>query len=184
MLLEGWCVSPARVAPGMPIDGSAPPVRKGSECAANATTARGSHPACYVCGAGGGVRLGLRFTRATDGSVSAEFACDALFQGYPDCVHGGIIAALLDGAMTHCLFGHGIAAVTARLRIRFARPVHVGAAARVRAALQRASPPGYLVQAELWQAGERRASAEGLFVARRPTTHAAVSSPASESAPA
>lgn len=50
-----------------------------------------------VPGAGGGGGTGR-------GGVSTVFRGDALLEGYPGLVHGGIICALVDGAMTNCLF--------------------------------------------------------------------------------
>lgn len=47
-------------------------------------------------------------------------------EGYQALVHGGAIAALIDAAMTHCLFGHEIMAVTAELKIRYRRPLAIG----------------------------------------------------------
>lgn len=38
-------------------------------------------------------------------------------------VHGGILAAIIDAAMTQCLMGHGIAGYTGELSIRFRGPV-------------------------------------------------------------
>jgi acyl-coenzyme A thioesterase PaaI-like protein len=53
------------------------------------------------------------------------------FSSYPDRIHGGIIATLLDSAMAHALFADGIAGVTADCRIRYREkmklyePVHI-----------------------------------------------------------
>jgi len=124
------------------------------------------HEACFVCGAGNHRGLGLRFTEEPDGSVTGSFACDAWYQGYPDRLHGGVIAMLADAAMTHCLFAHDIAAVTGSLKLRMTRPAEVGIPAQLRAWLVRSAPPGYVLRAELSQAGIVRATAEGLFVER------------------
>ena len=125
-----------------------------------------THPACFVCGQPSDGRLGLRFRSEADGSVSAEFACDALYQGYPDRLHGGIIAMLLDGGMTQWLFSRDIRGVTARLTVRFRKPVGLASPARIRAWLKRASPPAYLLAAELRQGKDVCVTAEGLFVSK------------------
>ena len=122
------------------------------------------HPACIVCGERNGDGLGLRFVKEADGAVVGSFACEGKYQGYPDQLHGGVIAMLADAAMTHCLFLHGISAVTGKLKLRFPHPVEVGVAATVRATLVRNSPPAFELEAEIAQAGIVRATAEALFI--------------------
>ncbi|MBN2560250.1 MAG: PaaI family thioesterase [Phycisphaerae bacterium] len=122
------------------------------------------HPSCIVCGARNGDSLGLRFVQEADGTVIGSFACDDKYQGYPDRLHGGVIAMLADAAMTHWLFLHRISAVTAKLKLRFPRPVEVGVPATVRAAIVRNSPPMFVLKAQISQAGTVRATAEGLFI--------------------
>lgn len=71
---------------------------------------------------------------------------------------------LVDAAMIHCLFVHGIKAVTGKLKLRFPRPVEMGVAAIVRATLVMNSPPAFELKAEISQAGTVRATTEALFV--------------------
>jgi acyl-coenzyme A thioesterase PaaI-like protein len=125
------------------------------------------HPACFACGVRNNEGLGLRFTEEPDGTVVGSFACDGKYQGYPDRLHGGVVAMLADAAMTHCLFLRRISAVTGKLRLRFPCPVEVGLDATVRATLVKNSPPLFELKAEIWQAGTVRATAEGLFVEQK-----------------
>ena len=122
------------------------------------------HPACFACGVRNGGGLGLRFREESDGTVVGSFACDSKYQGYPDRLHGGVVAMLADAAMTHCLFLRRIRAVTGRLRLRFPRPVEVGVVATVRATLTKNSPPIFELKAEISQAGIVRVTAEALFI--------------------
>lgn len=122
------------------------------------------HPACFACGVRNGDGLGLQFTEESGGAVVGSFACDGKYQGYPDRLHGGVIAMLADAAMTHCLFLRRISAVTGKLKLRFPHPVEVGVAATVRATLVKNSPPLFELKAEISQAGTVRATAEGLFI--------------------
>lgn len=48
------------------------------------TLRRQSHPRCVVCGAANGNGLGLEFRTSTGGVVEATFACERVFEGYPD----------------------------------------------------------------------------------------------------
>ena len=121
------------------------------------------HPACIVCGERSSSGLGLHFEQEPDGSVVGHFACNANYQGYPDRLHGGVAAMLLDAAMTNCLFAHRIQAVTARLNIRFRHPVKLGVDAVVRAKLTDQIPPLYVLNAELLQNDRTCALADGKF---------------------
>ena len=121
------------------------------------------HPACLVCGIGRSNGLALRFEQMTDGSVAACFDCRAEFQGYPDRLHGGVVAMLLDAAMTHCLFARHIAGLTAKLNIRYHRGVKLDVPVLVRANIVDAAPPLYYLKAEIVQNDQVCASAKATF---------------------
>ncbi len=128
---------------------------------------RQSHPECFACGPANGHGLGLDFRVARDGAVEASFACGAQFAGYPGILHGGIICTLLDGAMTNCLFAHGLAAVTVDLSVRFRHPAAVNRPATVRAWLDGVDSPVHRLAAEIVQEGQTIATATARFVEQR-----------------
>jgi len=125
------------------------------------------HANCMVCSPSSKSGLGLQFAVSEDGSVEATFGCDKAFQGYADVLHGGLISCLLDGAMTNCMFAHGLAPVTAELNVRFRHPVVIGQQATVRARIQRSSSRLHLVEAEIVQNRQVKATATGKFVKHR-----------------
>jgi acyl-coenzyme A thioesterase PaaI-like protein len=122
------------------------------------------HPRCVVCGGTNERGLRLRYAPEDGNGVAAELDCDSSLEGYGGRVHGGVIAAALDGAMTHCLFALGRTAVTAELTVRFKRPVAIGRPATVRARLGRDLGPLYLLEAELVQDGVVKAVASAKFL--------------------
>jgi acyl-coenzyme A thioesterase PaaI-like protein len=122
------------------------------------------HPGCVVCGAANTRGLRLRYVPANGNEVRAELDCDGSLEGYGGRLHGGIIAAALDGAMTHCLFALGRAAVTAELAVKFSHPVVTGRPATVRARLERDLAPLYLLRAELVQDGVVKATGSAKFM--------------------
>ena len=89
------------------------------------STRRRAHPHCALCSCGSPTGLGQEFVLQPDGSVRGVFAASAPFEGYSGLLHGGIAAAFLDGAMTNCLFAHGVQALTAELTVRYREPVVV-----------------------------------------------------------
>lgn len=123
-----------------------------------------AHPFCFACSASNPMGLALRYTTAPDGSVSAPFIGNCALEGYPGVLHGGIVATLLDGAMTNCLFARGIRAMTADLRIRYRFPVLAAEELTVRAWLE-SSYHGLLeLRAEITQGGNVKTRAHGKFI--------------------
>ena len=122
------------------------------------------HPRCVVCDRPGPARLGLEFQVQADGSVTACFDCRETLEGYGGMLHGGVISAIADGAMTNCLFAHGIAVVTAELNVRFRHPIALGTPLTVTARIIRRSEPLFVVEAMLTQAGQLKAKAIGKFM--------------------
>jgi acyl-coenzyme A thioesterase PaaI-like protein len=121
-------------------------------------------PACVGCRSRAAGGLGLTFEVEADGSVRAEFACDAASASYPDRVNGGLLALLADAAMAHCLFQHGLPAVTGRLNVGFREPLLIGPPAQVRAFIQSRTQTLVRACAEFRQHGRVKARAEGKFL--------------------
>jgi acyl-coenzyme A thioesterase PaaI-like protein len=123
------------------------------------------HPRCVVCGHDNPHGLGLEFVPSDDGlSVSATFACSEPFQGYAGLLHGGVVSAMLDGAMVHCLFRAGRVAYTGSLEVRFLQPVTVGRNAVVTARLTTSRGRMHILSAALEQDGRIKVEAVGKFV--------------------
>ena len=74
-----------------------------------------------------------------------------------------MISALIDGPMTNCLFAHGVAGVTAQLKVRFRRAAILGKPVTVRAQLLEESRPLFRLQAEVVQEALVVATAEATF---------------------
>jgi uncharacterized protein (TIGR00369 family) len=144
---------------------SAPETRKnaGEIAPDSAAISEPSHRTCIICGRENDHGMHVQFRSEPDGSVMAAFHCDPVYQGYPEVLHGGVVASLLDGAMTNCLFAHGIVAVTAELTIRYLQPVRIGDEATVRAWVVKSSTRLQIVAGELLQGGEVRAKAQAKF---------------------
>jgi len=122
------------------------------------------HARCVACGSTNGHVPQLRFIAARDGRVEAWFRGGATFQSYDGILHGGVIATLLDAAMTNCLFSQGRCGVTGELTVRFRHPVASGEQSRLRAWIERSTPPLFVLRAELWQSQDLRATGVGKFM--------------------
>lgn len=129
-------------------------------------TSNTAHAQCIVCGWAADGGLGLSFRLRSNGSVEAKFAGSPRYQGYENILHGGVVSSLLDGAMTNCLFAHGIVAVTAEMIIRFRHPTAASLPLVVRAHIGRSQSPLHIVEAEIVQEGQVKAKAQGKFLER------------------
>ncbi len=128
--------------------------------------ARHGHEHCLLCGSGSPLWPVLAFQPDGDGGVWADLRCNQRLQGYKGLLHGGVVAALLDAAMTHCLFHRGVTALTGELRVRYVHPVPCDSGLEIRARLMKARPPLYRLRAELKRDGEVMAWAEASFLRR------------------
>jgi acyl-coenzyme A thioesterase PaaI-like protein len=122
------------------------------------------HGFCVACGAANPAGLRLKFLRQPDGSVSAAAFCVKELTGYDGLLHGGVAAMMLDSAMTNCLFGAGITALTGELNIKYKAPVKIGRAVGLKAWIEKDWAPLYLLKAELSQDGEAKVTADAKFM--------------------
>ena len=83
---------------------------------------------CFACGLENPSGLHLRFQDDGRDEVFAELTIGPEHQGYPGVVHGGIVAAILDevGGRTVMIGDHLRFFITAKMDLKFRRPVPVG----------------------------------------------------------
>jgi acyl-coenzyme A thioesterase PaaI-like protein len=93
---------------------------------------------CFVCGMGNARGLAMRFYSAGPGEVEARYTVDAVYQGYPGIVHGGIIAAMLDEVVGRVMMTDdpNRLFMTAKLELRFRSPVPIGQELRLHGELE------------------------------------------------
>ncbi len=96
---------------------------------------RSDYQRCFVCGAQNASGLRLEFRRE-DERVVADFLPEEAFQGFPGVVHGGILASLLDEALSRTALLYGEWVMTGRLEIRYRQPAVVGQLLRVTAEIE------------------------------------------------
>jgi len=119
---------------------------------------------CFGCGPENRGGLGMRISYA-QGQVRGELVARPEHQGFPGHAHGGVIAAALDEAMGWAAYHAGLPATTARLEVRYRRPLPLGERAVVRAWVAEARGRRVLAKAVLEDAtGTVLAEARGLFL--------------------
>ena len=79
---------------------------------------------CFGCGYNNPIGLKLKFTHDGD-TIRTEFTPDRTHQGWPGLLHGGILGALLDEAMSNIAYATGNTCLTASINIRIRQPIKV-----------------------------------------------------------
>jgi acyl-coenzyme A thioesterase PaaI-like protein len=77
---------------------------------------------CFACGSENPTGLHLHFTQV-DGGVRTTTVLKERFGGWHGIAHGGVTATLLDEAASYVGYVMGLVTVTARLEVRFSKPV-------------------------------------------------------------
>ncbi len=80
---------------------------------------------CFVCGKDNPAGLKIDW-KTRDNVTEAQFTLFKAHQGWKDVVHGGILATVLDEAMTRLAWQKFGGAVTAEMTVRYLKPARIG----------------------------------------------------------
>lgn len=120
---------------------------------------------CFGCGPVNPHGLHLEFYMASDGTVVSLPTISDCFEGPTGYLHGGIIATLLDEAMSKAMRGHGLQAMTRHMEVDYLKPVPSTRPLRIEARRTHHEGKKQYAQAHIFNAdGEKLASAKGLFI--------------------
>jgi acyl-coenzyme A thioesterase PaaI-like protein len=121
-------------------------------------------PACWGCGENPN---GLRLAQPTaEGLAEYEtyFRFDERHQGGPGLVHGGLVAAALDEACGLLATWYRFPTVTARIFVRYRRPVPINTELLLRAEVESSRGRRIHVRAAIADGDEQLAEARGAFL--------------------
>ncbi len=120
---------------------------------------------CFGCGPANQTGLRLDFLLADDGSVvSFPVVADA-FEGHPGYLHGGVIATLLDEAMSKAVRALGSTSMTRKIEVDYLRPVPSKVQLRLEGRIVRNEPRKHWAEARILdEIGKVLAEAKGLFI--------------------
>jgi len=131
--------------------------------------AHGALHHCFGCGQLNRTGLRLKFFTDATGQVVSPVRLAPRFQGPPGHAHGGILATLLDEAMSKANWARNVVAMTRKLEVEYLRPVPVGVKLRLTARHTNAEGRKHHCEAELSnEAGEVLARGRALFIAIDP----------------
>jgi uncharacterized protein (TIGR00369 family) len=120
---------------------------------------------CFGCGVANPVGLHLEFFRAEDGSVVSLPTVPDTYEGPKGYLHGGIIATLLDEAMSKAVRAGGFVAMTRSMEVDYLRPVPSGTPLRLEGRMVRDEGRKHWAEAKILnERGTMLAQAKGLFI--------------------
>jgi len=122
---------------------------------------------CFVCGVENPAGLHLRFYDNGVDEVTCDFTVALKHQSYPGIVHGGVIASILDeaGGRTSNIGDYNHFFVTAKLQVRYRKPVPLGTPLRAVGKLIKRQGSKAVAHAEIRSpSGEVLAEAELLLL--------------------
>lgn len=125
-----------------------------------------SHRHCLMCGEDNPISFGLKFNKESEGCVSTCFTGNETMQGYDGIMHGGLLSALLDTAMAHCLLHENIEAMTGELNVRFLDPVACNSTMDITAWIDSSLPPLYHLRSQIRINNKIVCKAKGKFMQR------------------
>ena len=120
---------------------------------------------CFGCGPANPIGLHLDFFVAGDQSVVCLPVVANIFEGPPGILHGGVIATLLDEAMSKAVRVHGLTAMTRKMEVEYLRPVKSETAIRIEGTLVRSEGRKHWTEAKILNEKlDTLATARGLFI--------------------
>jgi uncharacterized protein (TIGR00369 family) len=119
---------------------------------------------CYACGADNDHGLRMEFRREGDRTV-CDFDPADFQQGYPGRMHGGVVSTMIDEAMGWAVYHAKKWGTTARLAVRYRRPVRLDVRLRVEAWVTNVRHRLIELRAEIRdEAGQLLADGEGTYM--------------------
>lgn len=131
--------------------------------------AHGALHHCFGCGLQNRTGLRLRFFTDESGNIVCHTRLARRFAGPPGHAHGGIIATLLDEAMSKANRARGVVAMTRQMEVDYLRPVPLAVPLTLTAHHAGGSGRRHYCEARLADAsGHVLATAKAVFVAVDP----------------
>jgi uncharacterized protein (TIGR00369 family) len=124
---------------------------------------------CFGCGPANPSGMHLKFQLAPDLSVVCLAQVSDHFEGHPGYLHGGVIATLLDEAMSKSVRARNALAMTRELKVEYLRPVPSCAPIRIEGRIVKHEGRKYWAEAAILDERRTRlAHSTGVFIEIKP----------------
>ncbi|MDY6808398.1 MAG: PaaI family thioesterase [Actinomycetota bacterium] len=108
----------------------------------------------------------VRPERQDDGTVTADFALGAAYEGPPGCAHGGVVAMILDHVLGDAGSADNVPCYTGTISVRYLRPTALGTL-HAQARIVERDGRKKIVRGSISDAEGETATAEGVFIVPR-----------------
>ena len=130
---------------------------------------------CFACGTANEQGLHMQFRREGERTICDYTPCEYQ-QGYPGRMHGGIVATMIDESMAWAAYHAAKWVATARLNVRFRKPIFLDRPLRIESWIVRDRARLIELRAEVRDpAGELVAEGDGTFMTIDPRMAAEMS---------
>ena len=92
---------------------------------------------CFVCGVENPHGLKIKVKQVSDHRVKVEFTAEDRYRGWSDYLHGGVLTLIFDEMLGWLSRYLGHDAMTARLEVRYRKPVPLGSRLTFNGVLER-----------------------------------------------
>ena len=122
------------------------------------------HKNCFACGEHSINGLKLKFELLDDGTLYSELKINKNYQGYDNKSHGGIVSTILVSSMINLFYiKDGLKLSTARLNVRFRKPISVEKPFTVKTVIQQKIRHFYKAKSQIMIGDVIFAEAAGYF---------------------
>jgi len=119
---------------------------------------------CFACGPSNPYGLKLKIEIEPGGKSYVEFIPKREYEGYPGIMHGGITSTILDEIMVYACKSYGEDVVTAKIEVRFLKPVPIGKKLIARGKVVEKKGRAFITEGEITgEDGTLLAKAKGTF---------------------
>ena len=119
---------------------------------------------CFACGPSNPYGLKLKIEVEPGGKSYVEFIPKREYEGYPGIMHGGITSTILDEIMVYACKSYGEDVVTAKIEVRFLKPVPIGKKLIARGKVVEKKGRAFITEGEITgEDGTLLAKAKGTF---------------------
>jgi uncharacterized protein (TIGR00369 family) len=126
----------------------------------------GAQNHCFGCGLANPAGLHLEFSITSDKTVVCSATISDNYEGPPGYLHGGIIATLLDEAMSKANRAQGVTAMTRQMQVEYLKPVPSNSPIRIEGLVTRSEGRKHWTTARILnREGAVLAHASALFIA-------------------
>ncbi len=119
---------------------------------------------CFACGPLNPYGLKLKIEVKPNGESYVEFVPRREYEGYHGIMHGGITSTILDEIMVYACKSYSVDVVTAKMEVRFLKPVPIGRKLVAKGKVIEKRGKAYLTEGEIkGEDGSILARAKGTF---------------------